>query len=83
MEKFVTLPDGKLSNVFEAYIAWKNKAGKLEAENEVLVELIHRMMMRFDLIGEMDEYFGSFWYEMDDNIKNVIVQRNVTALGGK
>jgi len=39
---YIELPNEQVSNVFEAYIAWKNKANKLEAENERLRKAINR-----------------------------------------
>ena len=33
---YIKLPSGQVSNVFEAYITWKNKAAQLEAKNEWL-----------------------------------------------
>lgn len=39
----VTLPSGRVSNTFEAYLAWKTKAEKLEANNNASLEALQEL----------------------------------------
>ena len=40
---YIDLPNENVSNVFEAYLAWKSKANKLKAENEALRGVFENM----------------------------------------
>ena len=53
---YIELPNENVSNVFEAYLAWKSKAAQLEAEVKELQEDIKRLS---ELIDECDGWSGN------------------------
>ena len=65
---YIELHNEQVSNVLEGYIAWKNKAGKLEAENERLKIINqkdgwHEKVLANYFIG--DEFRQSLHNELD------------------
>ena len=53
--QYVTLPDGTVSNCFEAYIVWKRKAAQLEADLE-LAQNVYRISPKLaDAIEYMEQ----------------------------
>ena len=53
---YIELPNENVSNVFEAYLAWKSKAAQLEAEVKELQGDIKRLS---ELIDECDGWSGN------------------------